>query len=67
MAKKTHQYSLKGNYDHERQIIAEYDKKTEETSRYSLVDLLKEFDGKEISITVKEEDFVATVDESEEE
>lgn len=64
MAKKVHSYTLKGNYDHKTMVIAEYDKKTEETSYYSLNDILSEFDNKELSITVEEEDTVQPIEQS---
>nr|WP_082970882.1 YonK family protein [Mycobacterium sp. E3298] len=61
MAKKVHAYQLKGDYYHQKQVVAEYDKKTESTSYYSLVDILKNFDGRPISITIKEEDAVESL------
>ncbi|MCM3274307.1 YonK family protein [Paenibacillus elgii] len=61
MAKKVHAYSLKGEYYHDQMVVAEYDKKTEETTYYSLKDILAEFDGKSFSITLKEEDEVPSV------
>jgi hypothetical protein len=66
MAKKVHAYSLKGVYDQKNRIIAEYDKKTEITSYYSIDDILAEFDGREFSFTVKEEDQVQTVERPDE-
>jgi len=63
MAKKVHQYSLKGDYYHDKQVIAEFDKKTEETEYYSLQDILGKFDGKPITISIREEDVVPTVDD----
>lgn len=63
MAKKTHGYSFKGDYYHDKQVVAELDKKTEEWSYYSLIDILKEFDQKTISITIKEEDEVPSVEQ----
>lgn len=61
MAKKSHSYSLKGDYYHEKMIVVEYDKKTEERNYYSLNDILTKFDGRPISITIKEVDLVQTV------
>lgn len=63
MAKKVHSYSLKGDYNHEKQVVAEYDKKTEKTTYYSLKDILSEFNGRPISITVKEEDSVQALEQ----
>jgi len=63
MAKKVHGYALKGDYYHSKMVIAEFDKKSEETSYYSLKDILKNFDGRYISIVIKEEDSVPSVDD----
>ncbi|RXZ78183.1 hypothetical protein EBB07_29450 [Paenibacillaceae bacterium] len=63
MAKRTHQVSFKGEFDFERMVIAEYDKKTENTSFYSIKDALKEFDGKILTLSAKEEDGVSSVEE----
>lgn len=63
MAKKTHSYQLKGDYYHDQQVIAEQDKKTEEWFYYSLKDILAEFDQKTISITIKEEDSIPSVEQ----
>ena len=61
MAKKTHGYSLRGIYNHEKGVIAEYDKKTKATSYYSVKDILNNFHGKEITLTVSEHSSVPTV------
>lgn len=61
MAKKVHAYSLKGEYFHEKMVVSEYDKKTEVTSYYSLADILSEFNGRAISVTIKEEDEVPSL------
>lgn len=66
MAKKVHSYSLKGDYTHDTMIVAEYDKKTEMTTHYSLKDILSEFNGRAFSITIKEEDKVQSVEQPEE-
>jgi uncharacterized protein YwbE len=66
MAKKVHSYSLKGDYNHETMIVAEYDKKTEKTTYYSLKDILSKFDGKPFSVTIKEQDAVQSVEQPEE-
>lgn len=58
MAKKTHAYQLKGIYYHAKRVVAEYDKKTETTTYYSIDDILKEFDGRELTFGVKEENAV---------
>lgn len=63
MAKKVHSYSLKGDYFHSKRVVAEYDKKTEETSYYSLDEILSEFNDKTISITIKEEDAVPSLNQ----
>lgn len=63
MAKKVHTYQLKGDYYHEQQVVAEYDKKTEEKTYYSLKDILADFDQKNITISIKEEDEVPSVDQ----
>jgi hypothetical protein len=63
MAKKVHTYQLKGDYYHEHQVVAEYDKKTEEKTYYSLKDILADFDQKNITISIKEEDEVPSVDQ----
>lgn len=63
MAKKQNSISLKGDYYHQKQVIAEYDKKTEETTYYSLVDLLSGFDMKNIKISIVEEDAVPSVEQ----
>ncbi|WP_010498363.1 YonK family protein [Paenibacillus elgii] len=63
MAKKVHAYSLKGEYYHEQMVVAEYDKKTEYTSYYSIKDILAEFNGKPLSITIKEEDDVPSIEQ----
>lgn len=66
MAKKVHSYSLKGDYTHDTMIVAEYDKKSETTTYYSLKDILSQFDNKSFSITIKEEDKVQSVEQPEE-
>lgn len=63
MAKKVHAYSLKGDYYHSKMVIAEYDKKTETTSYYSLSDILAEFNERPISIVIKEEDSVPSLEQ----
>lgn len=67
MAKKVHQINLKGDYYHSKQVVAEYDKKTEVTTYYSLYEILKDFDGKNILISIKEEEEVPSLDQSFEE
>lgn len=66
MAKKVHFYSLKGDYTHETMIVAEYDKKADKTTYYSLKDILAQFNDKSFSITIKEEDAVQSVEQPEE-
>ncbi|MFL1672467.1 YonK family protein [Paenibacillus dendritiformis] len=63
MAKKVHTYQLKGAYYHEKQVVEEYDKKTEETTYYSLRNILADFDQKNITISIKEEDEVPSVEQ----
>jgi len=66
MAKKSHSYSLKGDYTHENMVVAEYDKKSDYTSYYSLKDILEKFDGKAFSVTIREEDAVQSIEQPEE-
>jgi hypothetical protein len=63
MAKKVHAISLKGDYYHVKKVVAEYDKKSETTEYFNLDDILKEFDNKQISITIKEEDAIPSVEQ----
>ena len=63
MAKKVHAYSLRGDYYHNHQVIAEYDKKTEKTSYYKLSDILAQFDGKTITVVIKEEDGIPSLEQ----
>ncbi|WJJ55257.1 hypothetical protein QB910_000013 [Dabrowskivirus KKP3916] len=55
MAKIVNSHSYKGEFDFGNMTISEYDKKTEETTTYSLADALRRFDGLEISISFKQE------------
>lgn len=66
MAKIVNQHLYKGEFDWNNMTISEYDKKTEETSTYSLKDALRRFDGLEISISFKEEQSPASVSDDEE-
>lgn len=53
MAKYVHSFSVKGELDAEELEIKEETKETIET--YSLQDILAQFDGKVVSIAIKEE------------
>lgn len=53
MAKRVRSLSLKGVYEHATGEVTEMSK--DEIDVFSLKDLLKEFDGYEISISVREE------------
>jgi hypothetical protein len=54
MAKKVHSVSLKGNFTYLDKIVEEENKTGIE--RYDLEQILKEFDGHNIKITISEED-----------
>lgn len=68
MAKRVHSLSLKGLFLHDTGLIEEKEKNKEtketEVKYYKLYDLLQEFDGKQVSITIKEEDEVEAADEN---
>ncbi|TPG68912.1 hypothetical protein EEL31_10480 [Brevibacillus laterosporus] len=68
MAKRVHSLNLKGNFFHETGLIEEVtrNKETKETAilYYKLYDLLQDFDGKQVSITIKEEDEIEAADEN---
>ncbi len=55
MAKISNSASFKGAFDHEEMTISEYNKQTEGFDVYDLAEYLQRFDGKEISLTIKEE------------
>lgn len=63
MAKMVRKYRLKGDYDHETKMIAEYNPKTEETTHYSLDEILAEFDQKTIAVYIAEESEVPSVEQ----
>jgi hypothetical protein len=63
LAKIIMAHSFKGEFDFETMTIHEYDKKTEETRVYNLLDALKQYDGYEISISFKKEDAPAESEE----
>jgi hypothetical protein len=56
MAKKVHSVSLKGNFTFLDKIVEEENKTGIE--RYDLEQILKEFDGHNIKITISEEDII---------
>lgn len=53
MAKKSKSYSLKGTYDFNEGTVTEINKDVETV--YSLEEILREFHGREVSISVKED------------
>jgi len=63
MAKQTRNYQLKGDYYHDKQVIAEYDKRTETTTYYSVKEILEMFDGAEISITIAEQGVLPSIED----
>ncbi|PPB12846.1 YonK family protein [Brevibacillus laterosporus] len=69
MAKRSHSLSLKGLFIHQTGLVQEEtrNKETKEFDKsfYNLYDLLKEFDSKQVSITIKEDDEIESIDENE--
>ncbi|MGG0793828.1 YonK family protein [Brevibacillus laterosporus] len=69
MAKRSHSLSLKGLFIHQTGLIEEATKNKEtkeiDVRYYKLYDLLKEFDSRQVSITIKEDDEIESVDENE--
>jgi hypothetical protein len=61
MAKKVHSVSLRGNFTFLDKIVEEEDKNG--LHRYNLDEILKEFDGSNIKITISEEDVVPEIEE----
>jgi hypothetical protein len=61
MAKKVHAVTLKGNFDLSLMEITEVTKEAENT--YDFLELLREFDGKQVSISIKEEEELPVKDE----
>ena len=55
MAKLTNQVSFKGDFSFLDMEITETDKKKEVIDTYDLNEYLKRFDGRTVSITIKEE------------
>ncbi|WP_232699976.1 YonK family protein [Brevibacillus daliensis] len=66
MAKRVHSLSLEGKFSHEiglsEEAVKNIDTKETMILYYKLYDLLKEFDGKQVSITIKEEDEIEAAD-----
>lgn len=60
-AKKTHQVSLKGLLSLEEMTVTEVVKEEEYT--YNFADIIREFNDKNVSITIKEEDPIPTMEE----
>lgn len=59
MAKKVHTVSVKGDFTFSDKIMEEEDKTG--IHRYNLDDILKEFDGHNIKVTISEEDVVPEI------
>lgn len=55
MAKITNAVSFKGIFDHGTMRISEYDKKEDSWTTYSLSDFFSRFDGKEVTLNIKED------------
>jgi hypothetical protein len=53
IAKHVNGFSFKGEYDHGSATITEYTKEDEKT--YDLIEFFKEFHGKTVSISIKED------------
>ena len=60
MAKRVNQVSYKGILDMDQVTVTEITKESEDT--YDLKAVLQTFDGKQVSITIKEEEPLPTVD-----
>lgn len=60
-SKRTNQVNLSGELDFESGTVTEYDK--EDINTYSWFNELKAFDGKEIAITIKEQDPLKPIEE----
>ena len=67
MAKATTSYALKGELDYNAGTITEITGKGEnmEVNVYNLMAVLKEFDGRSISVSIKEDKNIPTVEELE--
>jgi hypothetical protein len=61
VAKKVHAITLKGTLDLDVMEITEQTKEAENT--YDFLSVLREFDGKQISISIKEEEELPVKDE----
>lgn len=61
MAKKVHSINLKGLLDLDTMEVTEQTKEAEFT--YDFLEVLREFDGKQVSISIKEEEELPVKDE----
>lgn len=61
MAKKVHSVNLKGIFDLDVMEITEQTKEAEFT--YDFLEILRDFDGKQVSISIKEEQELPVKDE----